>query len=531
MKSILSIVAGCIMLAMCIACMKYSAGYRRHYDSLNSLLYVNNKENLTLYLKVHLADGGVCVLNAPWEVDTSAQIVSGYGSSYNARREIISTGEHILHQDSIALLETNSDLAYMRKTQLAGLVIVTVFNVAMLAYCLSNPKACYGSCPTFYTEEEQSTLHYALAEGFSNAILPSMAYADIDALRCGQLTSDTFSLIMKNEAFETHSINALQLFCFPRKTGERVLHTPDDRFYLADHFYPVTSAIHEDHQISDLLAYEDHAEWFSLADPQNMSSKESIILNFGDTKDQITAGLVVSFRQTLMTTYLFYSAMDYMGDRASDLFASMERDPDLRAQLYTGLLAELGRIDVYIRSNASAPWELVGGFHETGPIAFNLQCLPLPGTWGPESAIKLELNKGLWRLDYVALAQLTEAMHPTILHPFRVSYGDSESVDALRLLLSPHDDLITLPGDTYTIRFALPQHQDIDLFLYARGYYLEWMRGEWLKDKDLLKLRQMVRYPKTYLRQQAQDYKIYEHTMEHTFWNSRVTSNPFEYEQ
>jgi len=85
-----------------------------------------------------------------------------------------------------------------------------------------------------------------------------------------------------------------------------------------------------------------------------------------------------------------------------------------------------------------------------------------------------------------------------------------------------------MPGDEYTINFRLPkQDQDYELFLYSKGYYLEWMRESWIQDKDLYKLWQMVENPKAYLKSQAEDYKEYEKTMEETFWNSKLKTKSF----
>ena len=55
------------------------------------------------------------------------------------------------------------------------------------------------------------------------------------------------------------------------------------------------------------------------------------------------------------------------------------------------------------------------------------------------------------------------------------------------------------------------------------------MREHWIKDKDLLKLKQMVDYPKKYLKEEAKNYKRYEKIMEQEFWNSKVDTKTFSY--
>jgi hypothetical protein len=87
-----------------------------------------------------------------------------------------------------------------------------------------------------------------------------------------------------------------------------------------------------------------------------------------------------------------------------------------------------------------------------------------------------------------------------------------------------------MPGCEYRFSFTLPdENADYELFLYSKGYYLEWMRAHWIGDKDLMKLRQMVYKPHKYLLEEAKNYKRYETTMEQEFWNSRIDTKTFSY--
>jgi hypothetical protein len=65
----------------------------------------------------------------------------------------------------------------------------------------------------------------------------------------------------------------------------------------------------------------------------------------------------------------------------------------------------------------------------------------------------------------------------------------------------------------------------------SSGYYVEWMREHWLKDKDMTKLALMVGNARRYLRQEAGPYKTYEATMEQEFWNSRIDTKRVSYEE
>ena len=57
------------------------------------------------------------------------------------------------------------------------------------------------------------------------------------------------------------------------------------------------------------------------------------------------------------------------------------------------------------------------------------------------------------------------------------------------------------------------------------------MRAKWLQEKDLRKLAQLVGAPRSYLREEATAYKVYEETMEQLFWNSRIDTKAFSYHE
>ena len=42
-----------------------------------------------------------------------------------------------------------------------------------------------------------------------------------------------------------------------------------------------------------------------------------------------------------------------------------------------------------------------------------------------------------------------------------------------------------MPGDELQLDYRLPEHPErLELFLEARGYYLEWMRREWMAETN-----------------------------------------------
>ena len=89
-----------------------------------------------------------------------------------------------------------------------------------------------------------------------------------------------------------------------------------------------------------------------------------------------------------------------------------------------------------------------------------------------------------------------------------------------------------MPGTSYQLRYDFPElDKDYELFLYSKGYYLEWMREEWLKDKDTDMLHKMIQEPRAYLNGQTAFYKSYERTMEEAFWNSKIETDQTYYDE
>ena len=62
---------------------------------------------------------------------------------------------------------------------------------------------------------------------------------------------------------------------------------------------------------------------------------------------------------------------------------------------------------------------------------------------------------------------------------------------------------------------------EYELFLESRGYYLEWIRDEWVADEDLSRATMIFLNPELALRKLAPEFKQVEAEIEELFWNSR----------
>ena len=135
---------------------------------------------------------------------------------------------------------------------------------------------------------------------------------------------------------------------------------------------------------------------------------------------------------------------------------------------------------------------------------------------------RLRLTRGHWRIDYVAIARLTRRVEPIRLDPVSVRRGGTADPNALVLLRDSTRTLVTLPGDEYTLVYRLPEDfTRRELFLEARGYYLEWMREEWLAEENLLRAAALFVDPAGAMRAMAPEFKRREADMERAFWGSK----------
>lgn len=507
------------------ACKSYY--FRSTYDDANALIHATSNLKEKPFLKAHLKNGDVSIFNDKWSVDTLDNTISGNGNSYDFNRKSIYEGPLKIDIDEVLILETNLLPKDQNLDKVTALTILATADLALTGFCAINPKACFGSCPTFYLHEGDN-FHSANAEGFSNAIFPSLEYADIDALQNVATHSGNYSIYLKNEALETHCIRDLKLVAAPRKESHRVFHDRKNLFYDCNNFIPPSTAWYEGKDIATLLGDSEGEEWFSLADSNNLNSKEEIILTFKGVSKLKRPALHINFRQSLMTTYFIYSALGYMGDEASDIIAKVEAGNGDVEKLKNGIQKLLGDIEVYVWNYEYEAWVKQGGFYETGPIAHNHQLLPLSGTHGENIKLKILLNKGLWRIDQLELTDIIAVVKPIELSVEKILIDGQADVQELRKLHSADQHLISLPGDRFELQFRLPEgKEDYELFMYSKGYYLEWMRESWIREKNHLKLYEMLNMPESYLKSEAKAYKQYEKTMEQQFWNSRINHKIF----
>jgi hypothetical protein len=466
------------------------------------------------FLKAHMRDGSVYVLS-PWSIDTIGRRVIGRGSRLDVNRVSEAASEQSIPIDSVALFETN---VVKPHPTVGALTVVTGVSLAITALCLANTKACFGSCPTFYVSDGERPL--LQAEGFSASVAPALEATDIDALYQARPTSRAFEVRMTNEALETHVVRWVHVLAAPRLDRGRTFATQSGQFWQASTIVPPQRCMAPEGDCLSALSAVDGTERFSTADSTDLAAREIIELEF-PTPSGDTLGLVIASRQTLLSTYVLYQALAYMGRSAGTWLAALQRGDERTRTQSASLGRLLGGIEVQAL-DSSGVWISVGETQETGPLATDVRVVPLPHLPAGATRLRLRLTRGHWRLDHVALAQLSGRVEPLRLDPVFVRRDGADDANALALLRDSSRVLTTLPGDALTLVYELPRDfARYELFLEARGYYLEWMREEWMREENSARAAMMFLEPALALRILATEFKRQEAEMEKAFWGSR----------
>ncbi|HUF54552.1 MAG TPA: hypothetical protein VMR52_12385 [Dehalococcoidia bacterium] len=473
---------------------------------------LNTVDRTAPFLKVHMDDGTLYVFST-WASNDAEELVTGSGTHYGVDRQVIGEGVFSLTLRDIALFETN--LA-RPSPSVAALAVITGISAAVTVYCAMNTKACFGSCPTFYvTDGERELLQ---AEGFSASIAPRLEARDVDHLYRARTHGSNLQVHMVNEAYETHVVRYVNLLAVPRAGDHRVFQDDSGNFwYTTPPLAPSSCQVPEGDCASAVLAFDGQERW-TEADSTDLAARETIDLLF-DVGLEAPALLVAS-RQSLLPTYLLYQAFAYLGTSLGQWLATFERADGAAFDATRSVVEALGGIDVLVQGSDGG-WDTVTTILETGPLAADVRLVPLPVSEGPVR-VRLSMAKGAWRIDWFALTSIQGRAEPVRIQPSDVFARGRPAADARAKLSNAEDALVTFPGDRYTIMYRLPgDAQDYELFLESQGYYLEWMREEWVAEEDPARAAAFFLDPAGSLRRLAPEFKKVEAQLDSAFWRSK----------
>jgi len=522
--AVLLLIASLLLVCGCVAVLK------REVKPPGKVLTTDQRSP---FLKAHLLDGRLAILErwsldpepkrrVSWKpIETAGVTLHGQGRMLDAWREPVREGVLSFPLDSVAVFESNVKVEQLRPEFKAVLLVVGVMVAAVAVTCTIDPKACFGSCPTFYLDDGSG--HLVLqAEGFSSSVAPVLAATDVDALSRAVPKGREVTVTMRNEALETHVVDSVRLLALPRAPGTRVFAATDGSYWQCSTLRAPSHARGDDGDAAAALRDLDGEERFVRADSTDLATHETIELSFEDAPHG-ELGLVIAARQSLLTTYLFYQSLAWLGSGTGDFLARLETADAATRDRAATPAPMLGGIEVEVR-DATGAWKRVGMMGETGPLATDVRMVRLPAgiTNDGRVRVRLRLAKGLWRIDQVALARLDSRVEPLPLDPSRVLAGGTPDPEALVALTDPHASLITTRGDAFDLVYRLPRDaSSYELFLESHGYYLEWMRKEWESEEDPARVARLFADPAATLREMAPEFSHREVEMERLFWASR----------
>ncbi len=470
------------------------------------------------WLKAHLRNGGVYILEQ-WRSDSDAHAIVGTGQLQDANRTVIDSGLFRIALDSVSLFETN---VVQKSGANQAMTVISGITLAVAGFCLANPKACFGSCPTFYVGD--GTESRLMAEGFSASVAPALEATDLDALWMAAPASRDLSVTMKNEAFETHVVRWVDVMAVPRAPGTRVVVDDHGTFFAASSLVTPESCEARNGDCLAAVRGFDGVMHSSPADSNNLATRETIELEFRALGPG-PLGVIVSTRQTLLSTYLFYQALAWMGSRATPWLGRLSSD---RNGPGAGSIdALLGRLEVWTQDSLGE-WQVAGAVGETGPLATDTKVVSIPRAAPRGGTLRVQLRgtQGLWRVEQVALAMIRPAEGAIRLSPVDVRRDGHADPVARAALIDRSRVLTTVRGDQYELHYRLPgKPSGYELFLEARGYYLEWMRQEWLAEENPAKAMQLFLDPAAALKAIAPAFKRQEAGMDSLFWGSRYVKH------
>jgi len=464
------------------------------------------------FLKVHMHSGDLYVLDA-WTVPQEGDPLRGSGTRFDANRTPVTSGAFTIPTAEVALLETNRQET-VSQLSMGGLIATTVVYGVTTVACLADPKSCFGSCPTFYTSEDADR---PVAEGFSSSFARALEAQDLDDLGI-TAGPGAFSLLMRNEALETHAVRSARLRVVPVRTSGSALQTTDGALVAVSAARAPDACASADGACLAEVGSADDFEYASRTDPTDLAAREEVVLDFGRVDGDV--GLVLTARQSLVTTYVFYQSLAYAGTRAGDLMAELERGEPGAASRALGVARELGGIEVLV-SEGGAPWRPVGGFEEAGPIAADRHLVRIGRVDASDLRVKLVMARGSWRIDEAGLVDVEGEVRPIDVPVDSVTSTAGGDPLALARLTDPERHLVTAPGDEYRLWFTLPEGGEYKVFLDTEGYYYEWMREPWLDEESALATSTVLLRPREALRRMAPGFKEIEPEMERLFWASR----------
>lgn len=434
-------------------------------------------------VKAHMRDGSTVVFRRG--ATLTRHRIDGVGEAFAlmSPRPTASSGVSL---DSVVAVEAFEGSIRALET----VVVSTAATVAGVIGTVALAKAIFGSCPTIYADS--GTGMALQAEGFSYSIAPALERNDLDALRVRPDARGIVRLELRNEAMETHYLNRVSLVAVAHAPGTRVIPDQSGRPVAVRELQPIERATdREGRDVRALLV---------AADGELFSTSPAIVAaaRVGDYEDWLdldinglppgdSVAVVLRLRNSLLNTVLLYQGMLGGRDAMDWLEGDLKRAPGILA------LASWYGKTMGMRATVAGGSQQPARLGDVGPIAFRdvAIVLPRPARDAERLRVRLQFVADNWRIDHAAAAGVVQRPAvdtvplSTVIVPTPADGSGPIPDQAALAALARADStyLQTTAGQRLTLEFmpgVPPVNQSMTYLVSWRGWYREWVRGEWL---------------------------------------------------
>ena len=363
------------------------------------------------------------------------------------------------------------------------------FLTPLSVYCLACPKCCFGSCPTVYTYDNEN---YELqAELFSYSISRYFQETELDKLSIPKSSTGDYQIRISNEALETHYIDQFTLLEIQHPAGTQVFPTSSGEIICTGELLQPSSITNlRGEDITDLVKNRDNKMYRSgdelVKQIGHGITYDMVELNLDLPNETKEVNLVLNLRNTLLTTILFYDlVLSSQGFEAIEWIEKMQNN-----YIYAKIFHELYNAYAGIRITTfnQGKWEIQSKIGDIGPIAWKEIAVSIPvQVENNRVSIRLEFFPDNFMIDYIGYETnkgMDDAYRVNRQQPHSI-IDDENNVryDLIDLLKEPDEKyLVTNPGESYYLSYKSQSDDSINIstFVQSKGYYIEWIRGDWL---------------------------------------------------
>lgn len=513
---------------LCVSCYPDRTATRIDERQLDTLTAVQAPA------KVFLTDASVALFPLGFQLRNG--VLEGKGVRFSSTAVVPTTPVEKLPQRQLRIPKDSAiAMTYFEDVVTGGRGFASVFHgltgaplTVISIICLTDPKSCFGSCPTVYTRNGSNWEYQT--ELFSYSISRLLERADLDRLGQGGYSRSPFTLRVANEALETHYINQIRLIAARHPSGTMAFPTPDGAITVVRDLLEPSSAVNSEGRdvLEAVHRWDDHAyRSDSTMVRQVKSGKTSdwIDVRVRPPRRSSAATVLLRLKNTLLSTVLFYEVvLGSQGVRAIEWTKKMNTGPLYAAQFRSVYSRFSG---LKIKSWQDGAWNPVGDVHDVGPVGWKETAIRVPLEGTGEQVLRIEFFPDNFMIDYIAFdfGEHDSSLRTRELVPTSVQdRTGAPRPDILRLL--EEDDsqyLVTEAREAYHFFYDVPpeQEDELTLFVRSRGYYTEWIRGNWIAAPvdemrfDLFQIdRTMHKLSELWLRERA--------SMESLFFRNRV---------